>query len=93
MPFLDGLTLSRKLIVLVLVPLLMVTYFSISQTHNAWQIRSNAGRLSELAAFSTRVSALVYELQKERGASAGFIGSQGARFAPKLASQHQRDGG
>ena len=36
------------------------------------------------------VSNLVHELQKERGLSAGFIGSQGARFGADLEKQRQR---
>ncbi|MCB1775576.1 MAG: nitrate- and nitrite sensing domain-containing protein, partial [Gammaproteobacteria bacterium] len=87
---LDRLTLSQKLLVLILVPLLMVSYFSISQTRDTWSLRTGAAQLGELAAFGTRVSALVHELQKERGASAGFLGSKGAKFGPELAAQRKQ---
>ncbi len=40
--------------------------------------------LTQLATFN---SALVHELQKERGASAGYIGSKGAKFANTLSTQ------
>jgi len=36
---------------------------------------------------SIDASALAHELQKERGMSAGFVGSEGAAFGPELASQ------
>ena len=87
MQFLEKLKLNQKLFVLVLVPLLMVSYFSITQTRASWELRGSAERLSELAALGTRVSALVHELQKERGASAGFLGSRGAKFGKELAEQ------
>jgi methyl-accepting chemotaxis protein len=40
-------------------------------------------------AVATRVGGLVHELQKERGMSAGFIGSKGANFASDLPVQRE----
>ncbi len=48
------------------------------------QISSEMESLSRLAELAPTVSALVHELQKERGASAGFIGSKGQKFAKTL---------
>lgn len=90
MHILERIDLSRKLLVLVLVPLILVSYFAIVQTRSAWTVRAGAERLSELAALSTQVSALVHELQKERGATAGFLGSKGRRFAAELMAQRQQ---
>ena len=45
--------------------------------------------LNELAGLAPTISALVHEMQKERGASAGFIGSKGQKFAQKLPAQRQ----
>lgn len=89
MSILDRLKLNQKLLVLVLVPLLLVVYFAVSQTLTAWTLRGGAQRLSDLAALGVRVSGLVHELQKERGASAGFLGSRGAKFGSELAAQRQ----
>nr|MBP8276837.1 nitrate- and nitrite sensing domain-containing protein [Propionivibrio sp.] len=33
---------------------------------------------------------LIHELQKERGMSAGFIGSRGSKFGPELAEQRKK---
>ncbi|MCG8694776.1 MAG: nitrate- and nitrite sensing domain-containing protein [Minwuiales bacterium] len=44
-------------------------------------------RVSDLAALAPKVSALVHEMQKERGRSAGFIGSKGRTFADILPTQ------
>lgn len=45
--------------------------------------------LEELARLAPTISALVHELQKERGASAGFIGSKGTKFTDKLPAQRK----
>ncbi len=44
-------------------------------------------RVADLAALAPKVSALVHEMQKERGRSAGFIGSKGRTFADILPTQ------
>jgi methyl-accepting chemotaxis protein len=41
----------------------------------------------DLVSLAIRVSALVHELQKERGMSSGFVGSQGKKFAAELPTQ------
>ncbi len=45
--------------------------------------------LNELADLAPTISALVHEMQKERGASAGFISSKGQKFAQKLPAQRR----
>ncbi|HVH81848.1 MAG TPA: nitrate- and nitrite sensing domain-containing protein [Stellaceae bacterium] len=51
---------------------------------------SEMEKLNSLVALSTRINDLVHEMQKERGASALFIGSKGALFQRELADQHAR---
>ena len=46
-------------------------------------------RVERLAELAPTVSALVHELQKERGRSAGFIGSKGKVFAQELPKQRK----
>ncbi|MFC7663170.1 methyl-accepting chemotaxis protein [Methylorubrum suomiense] len=46
-------------------------------------------RMESLVGLSARISALVHEAQKERGASSLFLGSKGAQFGPELAAQRQ----
>ena len=45
--------------------------------------------LNQLANLAPTVSALVHEMQKERGASAGFIASKGKKFADTLPTQRR----
>jgi len=61
----------------------------------AFMVVSAAGRMSEASTVAARVetapviSALVHELQIERGMSAVVIGSRGARFTSELRNQRQ----
>jgi methyl-accepting chemotaxis protein len=55
-----------------------------------WDRWQSAGALRELGALADTapiMSGLVHEMQKERGYSAGFIGSRGQQFAERLSSQ------
>ena len=46
-------------------------------------------KLQKLVTLATKISHLVHETQKERGASAGFLGSKGVKFAQKLPAQRE----
>jgi methyl-accepting chemotaxis protein len=46
-------------------------------------------QLAHITKLSTVYSDLVHELQKERGMTAGFLGSKGTKFASKLSGQRQ----
>lgn len=50
---------------------------------------SELNHLETLVRLSTSISLFVHETQKERGASAGFLGSKGAKFGDKLPPQRQ----
>ncbi len=53
------------------------------------RISAEMESLNRLTRLGPVVSALVHELQKERGASAGFIASKGQNFARKLPEQRK----
>ncbi len=89
MKFLSHLKLMHKLLLLVSIPLLAVIYFAGQQTMSAVTLRADTDQLTELALLSSRVSSLVHELQKERGATAGFLGSEGKKFGPELRKQRK----
>jgi methyl-accepting chemotaxis protein len=57
------------------------------------QVASEMEELNTLAKLAPVVSGLVHELQKERGMSAVFIGSKGAKFASELPQQQQTTDG
>jgi methyl-accepting chemotaxis protein len=88
MSTLARLTIKAKLALLLVLPLVGLSYFSISDVREKAATVSDMEAMQMLSALAIKSSALVHEAQKERGLSAGFIGSQGAKFASELSSQH-----
>ncbi len=57
-----------------------------------WQSNQRATELASvqtLGDFGVRVSSLIHETQKERGATAGFLGSKGKQFGKRLIKQRE----
>jgi methyl-accepting chemotaxis protein len=46
-------------------------------------------KIKEVALVATKISALVHETQKERGMSAGYLGSKGKKFTTELPKQRE----
>jgi methyl-accepting chemotaxis protein len=89
MHWLHQLKFSYKLSLIVFFPiagLIFLTSHSIFKQYEQTQI---AGRIMLLSDFSRYSSALVHELQKERGLSAGFLGSAGQKFSQQILEQHK----
>lgn len=85
----ERLSFNQKIIALVIFPLLGLLALSALTLTQQFKAMSAADKVSELATFSFHASALVHELQKERGMSAGFLGSKGQQFQRELLAQHQ----
>ena len=82
-----NLNIGVRVIAGILVPVLGIMLYAamtIEDRHAAWR---DLSRVEDLALLAPKVSALVDELQKERGRSAGFIGSNGQSFAAELPQQ------
>jgi Methyl-accepting chemotaxis protein len=86
---LERLSFNQKIITLVIFPLLGLLILSAFAITQQFKEMSAADKVSELAVFSFNASALVHELQKERGMSAGYLGSKGQQFKRELVDQHQ----
>lgn len=90
MRFVMSLPLRMKLAMLVAVPvagLMLMTGYIVWDTHSLVKKRDDVILAVKL---SSAASALVHEIQKERGMTAGFVGSNGARFTDVLIKQRQR---
>ncbi len=77
-------SLKYRISVLFVVPILVLIGVG---AHEIWTIRDRAAQawhVIELVEAAPAISGLVHQLQKERGASAGFTGSKGAVFADVL---------
>jgi len=85
----ERLSFNQKVITLVVFPLIGLLGLSAFTIGQQFKSMSAADKVSELATFSFNASALVHELQKERGMSAGFLGSKGQQFQHELLDQHR----
>ncbi len=65
------------MVIIMLVPLVGITSNFLNQL---WLEKTAMARLDSLTEFATDISSLVHEIQKERGASAGYIGSKGSEM-------------
>nr|WP_294866653.1 methyl-accepting chemotaxis protein [uncultured Pseudogulbenkiania sp.] len=82
-------TIGKRLVLLMLVPLLVLSCFSlllIWQNYTQYQKAKTTRQLMEVAIATGN---LIHTLQIERGASAGFLQSHGAKFADKLPTIRQ----
>ena len=70
-------------------PLVALLYMATTSIFDKFNTSSELAKVGELAGLAVKASALVHELQKERGMTAGFLGSKGKNFADKLPGQHQ----
>jgi methyl-accepting chemotaxis protein len=87
MNFVRNMKLSHLIIMVAIVPLVATVFFASQTVYNSWQKSQEMQSLGQLMSLSTRLSALVHEQQKERGATAGFISSRGANFSTELTAQ------
>ena len=79
--------LKNKLLSMTLIPLLGLVCFSVYSTMEKARLAAGMASLTVLAGVSADIGGLVHELQKERGMSAGYIGSKRANFAAELPKQ------
>lgn len=83
----NDLTIKNKLLILSSVVLVVIFAYSFYTANNAYSSYSNDSRANSIIKLSVKVSSVLHELQKERGASAGFLGSGGKRFVDILPIQ------
>ncbi|MBO6513076.1 MAG: methyl-accepting chemotaxis protein, partial [Phycisphaerales bacterium] len=81
-------SIRLKLIVLLLIPTIAFLGFSGDAFLKAQQRGAENSRIVELSTVATKISALVHECQKERGFTAGYLGSNGEQFSTELRAQH-----
>jgi methyl-accepting chemotaxis protein len=79
--------LSRYLSLLTLVPVIVLILFIAKDVFRAYQSLEQANETIAVTKLVTFTNHLVHELQKERGMSAGFIGSKGSKFASQIRNQ------
>jgi len=89
MKFLDNLPIKSKLVLLLFFPIMGFIILSVTQSIGAYSKLKTMNKIETVAVMATRISALVHETQKERGMTAGYLGSKGLKFKDKLPSQRK----
>ncbi len=83
-------SIKQKLKILVLVPILGLLFLTGFEIYGKFQINKKMQLTSKLVKLTQNISLLVHETQKERGATAGFLGSKGEKFSDKLKNQRKK---
>jgi len=84
-----NLSFKQKILSLLILPLSSFLWMSITSVIDHTSVKNEMTELAELTKISVVYSDLVHELQKERGATAGFIGSKGKAFQNILSEQRK----
>lgn len=82
-----NLSISGRIAILLLLPVLSLVYFSMSDILDHRETRHDLLALQKLSKLATISSALVHETQKERGRTAGFYGRRNADGKAKVDKQ------
>jgi methyl-accepting chemotaxis protein len=82
-----NLSIKLKIVILFLIPALALIYQTSLVSFKSYKNIKEDRRVSKYVLIATNISALVHELQKERGMTAGFLASKGENFAEELPKQ------
>ncbi len=86
---LSNLNVRTKLVFLVMVPLLAIILLSTIFLMESYSSKKEYEKLSTNMHLASSISLLIHETQKERGMSAGFLGSKGEKFSDKIVEQRK----
>ena len=86
---LTKLSIKQKLILIMSIPLIVVILLAGKLTYDSFTYNSSLVKLEKVVILSTKIGSLLHETQKERGMTAGYLGSKGKKFADKLPIQRQ----
>ncbi len=82
-----SITTRIKLVLLTAIPAAAMLYFAGTASIEKAGIAKEMEQLESMTELSVKMGEAVHELQKERGMSALFIGSKGAKFVTELPAQ------
>ena len=87
--FLKNISIKFRLLLLIVIPTIVILIFATMAVKSQYEISQNMSKLYDLSLLNTKISALVHETQKERGFTAGFLGSSGKKFKDELKNQRK----
>lgn len=87
---LGNLNIGKRIYIALAMPFLLAIFLGVSEMRQDWERKSDASVLLTLGNLAPAISALVGELQKERGMAAAFLKSQGKQNADTLPAQQRQ---
>ncbi|OLP52884.1 hypothetical protein BJF92_17650 [Rhizobium rhizosphaerae] len=85
---LSNLKIGSRILMVAAIPTVLLLGVVIDKNVGLLQSAQEAEQVAEIAAFAPVIGTMVHEIQKERGASSGFIGAKGqGDFGPLLEKQ------
>jgi len=87
MSFLKLISIKNKLLLNVIIPIFAIIIMSIIVIIDHLDKKNQYGNFDTIIKLDAKISLLVHETQKERGVTAGFLGSKGTKFTNKLPIQ------
>ncbi|WP_171816252.1 methyl-accepting chemotaxis protein [endosymbiont of unidentified scaly snail isolate Monju] len=85
-----NMSIRNKLILMLVFPMIGLAYFSTGGILQHLEQTKSTDELQVLSGLSVELASAVHELQKERGLSAGYLGSAGREFLEDLLMQRSR---
>ncbi|MCV6608339.1 MAG: methyl-accepting chemotaxis protein [Campylobacterales bacterium] len=85
----SNLSIKNKLLIVTMIVTLGALFLLVNTTLTKMEYKSSLEKVDTLVDLSAVLSRLVHETQKERGASAGYLGSKGTKFVQKLPNQRK----
>jgi len=89
MNLIRNMKVSYTIILAVLIPTLVAVFFSYKYIAAELEEKDQLAHLEQLTSLSVTMNNLVHEQQKERGATAVFLGSKGQKFKKELPAQRK----
>lgn len=83
---LNNMSIKLKMSLMVFIPAIVITLLLSINSYKSYGDLQRLQKIEHATILATKISALVHNTQKERGASAGFVGSKGVKFAEDLAN-------
>jgi methyl-accepting chemotaxis protein len=83
---LNNISIKLKMVLMIVVPVIVILVSLGMDSLRSYKEVLTLKQIQEMVLYAQKSSLLVHNLQKERGASAGFISSKGAKFSDELQS-------
>jgi methyl-accepting chemotaxis protein len=83
---LDNVSIKIKILLMVFVPAIVIFLLLTTSSIKNYLQLEELSKIEQATILATKISAMIHNTQKERGASAGFIGSAGKKFVTELPS-------